>query len=231
MFYCTEAKCNFACTSLDALDLHMSFSVHSRFLKNENLYDTLKREWAATYATVTQSEQVEYIRENLERLNIQENTAQLQMGWALSKPRTGTVRFSPKVREYLITRFNLGETTGNKADANQVSADMRAAKGEDGVRRFTREEWLTKTQIQGFFSRLAKARRKGRALPLEVEEIEMDDDQEEVEDRSNLLEEIEKTIDVVHPIVYDVFNLCELYKEDKIRIFKVAMLKDFLPSL
>ena len=25
----------------------------------------------------------------------------------------------------------------------------------------------------------------------------------------------------------DVFNLCELYKEDKIRIFKVAMLKDF----
>ena len=55
----------------------------------------------------------------------------------------------------------------------------------------------------------------------------MDDDQEEAEDRSNLLEEIEKTIDVVHAIVYDVSNLCELYKEDKIRIFKVAMLKDF----
>ena len=114
------------------------------------------------------------------------------MCWALSKPRTGATRFPQKVRDYLITRFDLDEAAGNKADPNQVSLDMRAAKGQDGERRFKRDEWLTKTQIQGFFSRLAKTRRKGLAPPMEiVDEIPMDDDEEENYDNENLLWDIQ----------------------------------------
>ena len=73
----------------------------------------------------------EDISDRLARLTTQEKSTQLQMGWTLSKPRTGATRFPQKVRDYLITRFDLGEATGNKADPNQVSLDMRAAKGQN----------------------------------------------------------------------------------------------------
>ncbi len=89
-----------------------------------------------------------------------EGQTELQQGWALSKPRTGGVRFSPKVHEYVIMKFDLGELTGNKVDPLQVASDMRNSRSESGDRHFTREEWLTKTQIKGFFSHLAKLRKK-----------------------------------------------------------------------
>ena len=37
---------------------------------------------------------------------------------------------------------------------------MRNARTHDDQRRFGREEWLTKLQVQGFFSRLASSRRR-----------------------------------------------------------------------
>ena len=149
------------------------------------------------------------------------------MVWALSKPRRGAMRFPQKVSDYLIARFDLGEATGNKADPNQVSLDMRAAKEQDGERRFKRDEWLTKTQIQGFFSRLAKTKRKGLALSMEiVDDIPMDDDEDETHDNENLLRDIQEAIDVAHPIIYDVYNLCELHADNKLKNFKVIMLKE-----
>lgn len=75
----------------------------------------------------------------------------LGMGWALHKPRVGTVRFgSNVVKNYLTKRFNIGERTGIKSDPVHVAADMRTAKTADGSRLFSRSEWLTKSQVQGF---------------------------------------------------------------------------------
>ena len=54
----------------------------------------------------------------------------------------------------------------------------------------------------------------------------MDDDEEEAHINENLLQDIQKAINVVHHIVYDVYNLCELYSESKLNIFKVTMLKE-----
>ena len=217
LFYCTEAKYNYVCSLLDDLDLHQSFGEHCRFLNNEGLYDTLRREWAASYLTVTQTQTTDDLSDSLGRLAIQEKSMQLQMGWALSKQRTGGTRFPQKVCDYLITKFNLGEATGNKAPSLP----------RYGERCFKSDEWLTKTQIQGFFSRLAKARRKGMALPMEaIEDFPMDDDEEEAHINKNLFQDIQKAINVLHPIVYDVYNLCELYNESKLNIFKVTMLKE-----
>ena len=126
LFYCTEANCNYTCSSLDDLDLHESFGEHCRFLNNEGLYDTLRRECAASYSTMTEITATDDISDRLARLTTQEKSIQLQMGWALSKPRTGATRFPQKVRDYLTTRFDLCEATGNKTDPNQVSLDMRA---------------------------------------------------------------------------------------------------------
>ena len=101
LFYCTEEKCNYTYSSLDDLDLHESFGEHCRFMENEGLYDTLRREWAASYSTVTQTAAIEDIIDRLERLTTREKSIHLQMGWALSKPRTGAARFPQKVRDYL----------------------------------------------------------------------------------------------------------------------------------
>ena len=82
------------------------------------------------------------------------------MGWAISKTHTACTRFSKKVKEYLTGKFVFGERTGRKADLAQVEKDIRAARNPSNERQFSCTEWLTKTQIQGFFSRLAASRRK-----------------------------------------------------------------------
>ena len=73
------------------------------------------------------------------------------MGWALVKPRAGPSTFTDTVKKCLTVKFDLGEQTGHKPDPLQVSNHMRKAKDAKNNRLFTREEWLTKSQVQGFF--------------------------------------------------------------------------------
>ena len=60
--------------------------------------------------------------------------------------------------------------SGLKADPQQVSNDMRKARDEQNRRLFEREEWLTKSQVQGFFSRLSANRRRQHAPSPEGEQ-------------------------------------------------------------
>ena len=46
------------------------------------------------------------------------------------------------------------------------------------------------------------------------------DEEEENYDNENLLRDIQEAIDVAHPTIYDVYNLCELHT------FNVIMLKE-----
>ena len=59
-----------------------------------------------------------------------------------------------------------------------------------------------------------------------VDEIPMDDDKEENYDNENLLRDIQEATDVAHPIIYDVYDLCELHTDNKLKNFKVMMLKE-----
>ena len=52
------------------------------------------------------------------------------MGWALHRPRAGSIRFTDKVKKYLTAKFDLGEQSGPKADPQQVSNDMRKTRDE-----------------------------------------------------------------------------------------------------
>lgn len=208
----------------------MNLGQHSRVVNNETVYDTIRREWAKKYDNINSNPTS---ASSLAREMVEGQT-ELQQGWALSKPRTGGVRFSQKVREYLIKKFDLGELTGNKADPLQVACDMRNSRDECGDRIFTREEWLTKTQIKGVFSRVAKLRKKGSARKSsKAEELfeddiveDFEDDEEENELREELINSIIDKIGATHPILYDTYNLCELQADDRISIFKVKMLKD-----
>ena len=63
----------------------------------------------------------------------------LQLGWALHKPRNQAVRFTDEVKQYLTTKFDLGGRTGNKADPGKVAADMRN-RGDQMVRGCLKEK-------------------------------------------------------------------------------------------
>ena len=115
----------------------------------------------------------------------------------LCKPRS-SVRFSPKVKEYLTARFTMGERTGRKADPGQVAADMRNAKNESNERLFTRSEWLSKNQVQSFFSRMAAAHRKEQGVVgLSTEKEEDIQWLQEYSEREDLINTVNEEINVV----------------------------------
>lgn len=225
LYECEEAGCKYATDSFEEMDLHIRLGKHSRFRPNESVYDTLRREWAAKFSIIDSDSQTPQIS-TATSTNTQR---QLKMGWALSELRTAAKRFNPNVSRYLIIKFDQGEKTGVKADPQQVAAEMRTTRDEDGRRRFTREEWLSGSQIKGFFSRFAKKRRKQAHSETSIADTEEDldeEDQEEEEIREELIRNIVSSMNVTHPIVYDTYNLCELYRNKKLSVFKVIMLRE-----
>ena len=54
----------------------------------------------------------------------------------------------------------------------------------------------------------------------------MDENEQETHDNENLLRDIQDAIDVAHPIIYGVYNLCELHTDKKLKKFKAIMLKE-----
>ena len=50
--------------------------------------------------------------------------------------------------------------TGRKEDPAQVANNMRNARNTDDTRTFSKMEWLSKLQIQGFFSRVSAKRKQ-----------------------------------------------------------------------
>ena len=89
---------------------------------------------------------------------------------------------------YLSSRFQSGERTGRKADPAQVAAEMRKAREADGARKFIRSEWLTKNQVQSYFSRLSATKRRRAAKDQERDANDEDDDESLIEEESAYLE-------------------------------------------
>ena len=74
---------------------------------------------------------------------------------------------------------------------------MQTASTLDGSRLFSRSEWLTKTQVQGFFSQLAASRRKQSNNEIALEDALAEADDEE---RVSLLNEIAAQLAIKHPV-------------------------------
>ena len=90
---------------------------------------------------------------------------------------------------------------------------------------FGREHWLTKAQVQGFFSRLASARRKGVNTDVTYGE-ENDEDYSLDEEHCQAVEEVMENVALKHPIVFDAYNVCEYFHNNKLLSFNVNMLRD-----
>ena len=241
LYECPEPSCNEEFQSQSDLDLHMNMFGHNAILRQpgkECLYDKLRRDWVSHFQTLTiQGEGLTgasaAVTESLS------STPRLQKGWALYK-KCGGARFPEKVRRYLMHKFNIGQGTGRKEDPAQVAKDMRTASTIDGERMFDRTEWLSKCQIQGFFSRLSASIKQGHQMDMVLTESEKEDtDAEELDD---LVEEYACDIDeerlrdttevvlgkigLTHPILYDIYDLCTLSRDGKLPSFKVPMLRE-----
>ncbi|GBN99953.1 hypothetical protein AVEN_267369-1 [Araneus ventricosus] len=59
-----------------------------------------------------------------------------------------------KQKEFALENFNFGETTGQKQTPEQVQHAMRTGI-QEGKKRFSTEEYLSKVQIQSLFARFA----------------------------------------------------------------------------
>ncbi|KAK3744939.1 hypothetical protein QZH41_020410 [Actinostola sp. cb2023] len=91
-----------------------------------------------------------------------------------------------------------------------------------------------KSQVQGFFSRLAAVRR--RTTPISHETVQFEDNEDvnfsedelahsENRNREADIEEVVSQLGLMHPITYDGYNICELVKLSTLAKFNVTMLK------
>ena len=164
MFECSELGYVKSFKTLSELESHLDIGNHcvKEERQSETLYDKLWRDWVDMFTT-----SVNIIKDATCTPGYQQSVSAsppsdqaVSTGRALPKPRAGSSRFTEKIKNNLTARFDLGEQTGRKADPQQVSNDMQKATDEQSNRLFDRKEWLTKSQVQGFFSRLAATRRR-----------------------------------------------------------------------
>ncbi len=122
----------------------------------------------------------------------------LPMGWALRSSQVKRTRFNTSQRDYLTKKFDLGETSGQKADPDSVARSMMTARDSKGNRLFTSPEFLTSKQIASFFSRLAAKRRRQDVADVIDEEVDN-------AERKSALQELTNTVmqevSLEHPIV------------------------------
>lgn len=80
-------------------------------------------------------------------------------GFALKGKRSAP-RFNEKQKKYMEYRFNEGNRTGVKAQADEIASDMQSVRDEDGKRLFSRKEFLKEAQVAAYISRLVVQRKK-----------------------------------------------------------------------
>ena len=97
-----------------------------------------------------------------------------------------------------------------------------------------RMEWLSKPQIHFFFSQVSARRKQSDGQETSSDDAEPDDSEELAEEHASQTDEqmfkkasvaVQSEIGVKHPVMYDVYSLCEMAFENKLSYFEVKMLK------
>ena len=87
---------------------------------------------------------------------------------------------------------------------------MRSSRNLENQRIFSREDWLTKAQVQGFFSRVASAgRKRGYSDATSQEENDEDYCPGEEDEQRQAVEEVTEDLGLKHSIVFDIYNVCQ----------------------
>ena len=147
-YSCLEPACVLTFSTLEEADDHVDTGHHVMLPENECVYDTIRRQWAATATSIKGKSQKIGESQYHSYAAVQEEASH---GWALRKQKN-TARISPAVKEYLTRVFNEGTKDGQpKANPADVAEDLKI--------KFTKPEWLEVKTIKGYFSRLAALQR------------------------------------------------------------------------
>ena len=124
---------------------------------------------------------------------------------------------------------------------------MRTATDDKGDLLFSEADWLQPSQIKNMFSGLAKKKKlpgqkrlfsetddaPGMMANMEDEEdeedLEHDDDDDTPHDM--MLEILQNTTDMNHPVIYQNINLCEIRKSGSIKRYGEKKLRNMIESL
>ena len=111
VFLCPESGCQMIFEKFSDLEAQLDVVDHTPGkLKMESTFDKLRREWAQKFSTVDQVKAS--ASSDCNTAASSKSTVlrcELTLGWALQNPRRGAPRFSAKVKEYLIAKFDIGE--------------------------------------------------------------------------------------------------------------------------
>ena len=149
-------------------------------------------------------------------------TGGLKEGWALKQVKK-PYRFNEKQKSFLVSKFNIGQDTGRKMDPEIVAREMCRERDAHGERLFSKSEFLTPGQVSLFFSRLAaKIRKQPVGEPLDEDDLAAVTKEENfVTARKSVL----AALQLVHPIICDQQNVCEMVKAGSLAKQKVGQLQ------
>ena len=219
LFTCPEEGCTQTFLRHSSMMQHLDRGTHMHALENETLLDKAPQKYAEQLEG-----QAMVVPVVSSVITLAGHTHIQPMGWALKPRATRRTRFTANQKSYLTTKFKLGEQTGSKADPAAVARSMMCAKDATGDRLFSSDEFLTATQIAGFFSCLASKKTL------------KNDDQEGVEVAAHeaclesTVKEAASEIAPEHPIVYDAYNLCKMVPQKKLNEFSITVSKDICTS-
>ncbi|PFX20768.1 RNA-directed DNA polymerase from mobile element jockey [Stylophora pistillata] len=183
---------------------HLGYGKHKRVLEYETLFDTATIEYA-TYLDCGASKCPTVQEGSKPSLSTVPTT--LPMGWALKSTQYRSTKVTDNQKQYLNSKFQIGERTGKTADlTDKVSKAMTTAKDSNGERLFSYGNSLTKQQISSYFSRLASKRSVKEDQPDSENKTPGIDLQSVLSDK--VLSEV--SIQHSHLIIYDSYNICEL---------------------
>lgn len=227
LFTCPEEGCTRTFLKHSSLEQHLDCGKHQFALERETIFDK---------ATLYYAEKLEGQDIGIPQLDAsnsrptQNRKEPLPMGWALRSSTGGNKRFSKKQKDYLLKKFQIGETTGQKANPVSVARSMMTAKDIKGNRLFNSDEFLTSKQITSFFSRVAKKKKLPSKESKEMDSTE-DYTTDELEDAVHQYEVEEfadkarSELSVKHPLVFDAYDICDLAAKSKLEKFAIPMLK------
>ena len=214
LFPCPEDACTKSYMTHGRLEQHLMYGKHEfRRAESLSLLDRAKVSYAERLEVGGSNSEV-----TIKGTEIYCGSRCLPEGWAGRESTKSRHRFNSKQKRYLEGKFQHGETTGIKANPDDVSKEMRCLRDENGKRIFTVEEFLRPQQISSFFSRMACKRKDATDYDDEAEEFA----RQQAAVHSDVMEALQQ--EVTHPLLFSRKNLC-LMTESEIKSLKITQMR------
>ena len=222
IFTCPEEGCVQTFLRYSSMQRHLDCGRHKRAVERGTLFDK---------AAVGYAQKLEVQCQAHPQLRCSEQppsmTDALPQGWALKSSTSKRARFTDKQRKFMADKFQQGESSGRKMDPASVARSMLTAVDSRGNRIFSSEDFLTASQIAGFFSRLAS--KKTLSSEEDHEEALVAASQEAaIQELTNV---VAREFSPAHPVMWDGRNLCEMASHRKLDKLSLTQLRDICADL